>query len=212
METYAFQSKTFFQRFFGHLTTVLRHKYYVAQGCFHCGLYYQGLVHDLSKFTPTEFSVGVKYFDGHRSPNAVQRKVNEGCSPSWLHHKGRNRHHYEYWIDYGFFQQQKVYGNRMPMRYVIEMVCDRRAACITYQGPDYTPAAPWEHLQFSKEYVIMHRDTKAVLEKCLEVMKDEGEDACFRYMRKLLSITKGSNYTAESLGLAAASEKPAEKA
>ncbi|MDO4961433.1 MAG: DUF5662 family protein [Eubacteriales bacterium] len=201
MESYAYQTKTFSQRFFGHLRTVCTHKFYVAQGCFKCGLYYQGLLHDLSKFSPQEFMVGVKYFDGHKSPNAVQRTLNDGCSTSWLHHKGRNRHHFEYWIDYSVKPGMTVYGNRMPMKYVAEMVCDRRAACITYQGKDYSQASAWEHYQFSKKRIIMHADTRAVLEKCLAILKDEGEEACFGYIRELLKITKGADYTAEQLGL-----------
>ncbi len=201
MEKFAYQNKTFSQRFFGHLSTIVKHKYYVAQGCFRCGLYWQGIVHDLSKFSPTEFWSGVKYFDGHRSPNGVQRRVNEGLSVSWLHHKGRNKHHFEYWIDYAILNGSTVYGNRMPMKYVMEMVCDRRAACIVYQGKDYTPASAWKHFQISKKYLIMNEDTRYVLEKCLEVMKDEGEAACFQYMKELLRITKGRDYSAVSLGL-----------
>lgn len=201
METFAFQSMTFSQRLLGHLKTVCKHKLYVAQGCFKCGLYYQGITHDLSKFYPSEFFVGVRYYDGHKSPNAVQRRINEGCSTAWLHHKGRNRHHFEYWIDYAAFNNRTVYGNRMPMRYVVEMVCDRRAACIAYQGRDYSPASPWEHYLISRRHLIMNDDTRCVLEKCLKLMMDEGEDACFKYMRSLLDITKGRDYSAELLGL-----------
>lgn len=201
MEAYSFQSKTFSQRFFGHLSTVLRHKYHVGWACFKCGLYRQGLLHDISKFTPVEFFAGVKYYDGHKSPNAVQRDVNGGCSPSWLHHKGINKHHFEYWIDFANMQGRTVFGNRMPMKYVVEMVCDRRAACVVYQGKDYTPASPWNHYQRLKQRLIMNEDTRAVLETCLRMMKDEGEEACFRYMRHLLSVTKGRDYSAEALGL-----------
>lgn len=201
MSEHAYVNKTFSERFFGHLKTVCKHKYYVAQGCFRCGLYYQGLVHDLSKFYPTEFMIGVKYFDGHKSPNAVERATHDGRSTSWLHHKGRNKHHFEYWIDFAFHHDKTVYGTKMPMRYIVEMVCDRRAACITYQGPDYKPAAPWEHYYMHRQYIIMHDDTRSVLEKCLKLIRDEGDEACFRYMRHLLSITKDSDYTAESLGI-----------
>ena len=38
-------------------------------------------------------------FPGDRSPNNAERGE-KGYSSAWLHHKGRNRHHYEYWIDY----------------------------------------------------------------------------------------------------------------
>lgn len=200
-EKFNYQSMGFFQRLWGHFKTITTHKYHVAYGCFKVGLYYQGLVHDLSKYSPTEFFTGVRYFDGHRSPNSVERACNEGCCRAWLHHKGRNKHHFEYWIDYSIFPGRLAYGNRMPMRYVAEMLCDRWAACITYNGKDYNNADALNYYMRSKDHLIMDRDTRIVLENCLTVMRDEGEDACFAFVRKLLSHTKGRDYTAESLGL-----------
>ena len=85
--------------FFGHLKTVLKHKTIVCGFCFKCGLYRQGLTHDLSKLSPAEFIPGVRYFSGKRSPNE-QERTEKGYSAAWLHHKGRNRHHWEYWTDY----------------------------------------------------------------------------------------------------------------
>ena len=81
-----------------HFRTITKHKRAVMQGCFKVGLYRQGLMHDLSKYTPEEFRTGVLYFQGNRSPNAAE-KEELGYSRAWLHHKGRNKHHYEYWID-----------------------------------------------------------------------------------------------------------------
>ena len=81
-----------------HFRTITEHKWVVMQGCFKVGLYRQGLMHDLSKYTPEEFRTGVLYFQGNRSPNAAE-KEECGYSRAWLHHKGRNKHHYEYWID-----------------------------------------------------------------------------------------------------------------
>ena len=84
----------------GHLITVLHHKKLVAEGCFHTGLYCQGLMHDMSKFTPTELLNGFRYYQGGRqSPNNGER-VSRGYSEAWMHHKGRNLHHFEYWTDY----------------------------------------------------------------------------------------------------------------
>ena len=83
-----------------HLCTILHHKNLVRAGCFKIGLYKQGLLHDMSKYTPTEFLVGCKYYQGTMSPNNAERE-DKGYSAAWLHHKGRNKHHMEYWIDYG---------------------------------------------------------------------------------------------------------------
>lgn len=200
MAEYAFQKTSLFYRFRGHLRTVMKHKFHVAEGCFRLGLYRQGLLHDMSKFSPTEFFTSVKYYDGHRSPNSVEREL-YGCSRAWLHHKGRNKHHFEYWIDFTAFVPEIAIGCRMPMRYVAEMVCDRRAACMAYNGSSYTKADAWDYYARTRSRVIMHRDTRAVLEKALWIMKEQGEDEAFSFLRDMLRITKGMDYTAESLGL-----------
>ena len=58
-----------------HFKTITHHKWLVLQGCFRVGLYWQGLTHDLSKYSPTEFLVGAKYYQGTRSPNAAEREI-----------------------------------------------------------------------------------------------------------------------------------------
>ena len=83
-----------------HFKTITHHKLLVMKYCFRIGLYRQGLLHDLSKYSPTEFCVGARYYQGTRSPNNAEREAT-GASRSWMHHKGRNRHHFEYWVDYG---------------------------------------------------------------------------------------------------------------
>lgn len=188
------------ERFFGHLSTITKHKLYVASGCFKLRLYRQGLLHDMSKYSPSEFFTGVAHYVGDRSPNAVEREL-YGMSKAWLHHKGRNKHHFEYWTDFSSKAPGGVIGCRMPLRYVAEMVCDRRAACMAYHGSDYKPSDAWDYYVRTRDRVIMHPDTRAVLEKALVIMRDEGEDAAFSFLRDILKKEKGSDYTAESLGL-----------
>lgn len=199
-EFYHYTEMTGRQRFFGHLKTVRIHRKNVRKGCFRIGLYWQGLTHDLSKYSPSEFFPSVKYYDGHRSPNAIDRRFN-GYSRAWLHHKGRNRHHYEYWIDIMGAPVGGIYGCKMPMRYVAEMVCDRRAACIAYHGKDYKSGDAWDYYERTMKFVVMHPDTRAVLEKALTVMRDEGDDAAFMFLKKCLAKTKGLDYAAETLEL-----------
>ena len=118
-----------------HFKTITKHRWLVMLGCFRVGLYRQGLTHDLSKYSPTEFWMGARYYQGNRSPNAAERE-DKGYSEAWMHHKGRNRHHYEYWTDMN--RETKCYESvPMPRRYFVEMVMDRRAACMTYQGKAY---------------------------------------------------------------------------
>lgn len=115
---------------FRHLKTVSIHKFYVAKYCFIAGLYWQGVVHDFSKFSPIEFWESVKYYQGTRSPIAAC-KEEKGYSDAWLHHKGKNRHHYEYWQD--CFDGGTIHLE-MPYKYALEMLCDNIAANQVYNG------------------------------------------------------------------------------
>ena len=123
----------------GHFETITRHKLLVMKYCFECGLYRQGLTHDLSKYSPTEFIPGCIYYQGDHSPNEAERAA-RGYSSAWLHHKGRNKHHLEYWIDYTT-NKSGLGGMKMPLRYVCEMVCDRVAASQIYLATS-TPTHP----------------------------------------------------------------------
>ncbi len=117
----------------GHFETITRHKLLVMKYCFECGLYEQGLAHDLSKYSPTEFIPGCIYYQGDHSPNEAEREA-RGYTSAWLHHKGRNKHHLEYWIDYST-NKSGMTGMKMPLlRYVCEMICDRVAASQIYLG------------------------------------------------------------------------------
>ena len=124
-----------------HFGTITKHKILVMKECFRVGLYRQGLLHDLSKYSWTEFRVGCKYYQGNRSPNNAERE-DKGFSSAWLHHKGRNRHHYEYWIDYGLDGSPELTGMKMPVRYVVEMFLDRIAASKVYKGDLYKDSNP----------------------------------------------------------------------
>ena len=116
-----------------HFCTITKHKILVMKGCFQVGLIRQGLFHDMSKYGPTEFLVGCKYYKGYMSPNNAERE-DKGYSSAWLHHKGRNKHHLEYWIDYGIGGQGEgdakkgMCGMKMPVNYLVEMFIDRVSA------------------------------------------------------------------------------------
>ena len=174
-----------FENFFGHLRTVRQHRHQVLIHCIKAGIPWRGLVHDLSKFSPTEFIPGVKYYQGNRSPNEREREVS-GYSLAWMHHKGRNKHHYEYWIDVDPEQDYSFQGVKMPLNYVLEMVCDRIAASKVYNGDRYTDATPWEYYQARSEASRIHPETRALLEKLLTMLKDEGEFRTLGYMRWLM--------------------------
>jgi hypothetical protein len=91
-------------------------------------------MHDMSKFSPTEFWESVKYYRGTKSPIPVCKEVN-GYSKAWQHHKGRNPHHYEYWTDNYDMGTTTI---KMPFNCVVEMIVDWCAAGRTYNGSNWT--------------------------------------------------------------------------
>lgn len=177
-----------------HFHTITRHKWLVLCGCFRVGLYRQGLTHDLSKYSPTEFRMGARYYQGNRSPNAAEREE-KGYSEAWMHHKGRNRHHYEYWTDLSR-ETGRYECVQMPRKYLVEMVMDRRAACITYQGDAYTDASSYEYFDKSRERNLMHPETRRQLQYILEMLRDQGEQETFRYLRE--SVLAGKPFPWEN--------------
>lgn len=170
-----------------HFYTITEHRWLVMVNCFRVGLFRQGLLHDLSKYNPEEFWVGVRYYQGTRSPNAAEREK-KGFSTAWLHHKGRNKHHFEYWVDFSLDKEKGLVGHPMPVRYLVEMVMDRIAACRVYKGKDYTDKSALEYYRREKSYVkpYIHPDTARELEKILVMLSKKGEKKTFRYMRYLL--------------------------
>ena len=172
-----------------HFKTITRHKLLVMHYCFRAGLYKQGLLHDLSKYEPVEFLVGCKYYQGGRSPNNAEREET-GLSKSWLHHKGRNRHHYEYWTDVTKDRSLGIVGIKMPVRYVAEMFADRVAACKTYEKDRYTTMSPWRYYKKTKDYITIHPETRRLLERLLKMLAVRGEDEVYRYLRYLIRVKK----------------------
>lgn len=166
-----------------HFCTITHHRWKVRSHCFRVGLYWRGLTHDLSKYSPTEFWTGAKYYQGTRSPNSYEREL-YGYSAAWMHHKGRNRHHFEYWTDYGV-NGEGIIGVEMPKKYVAEMFCDRLAASKVYRGQDFQPGDPYQFFQYGKKKrLLMHPATSELLETILIVLRDQGEDAAFDYVRR----------------------------
>lgn len=170
-----------------HFKTITYHKYLVMQGCFKVGLYKQGLLHDMSKYMPSEFLVGAKYFQGNRSPNNAEREA-IGYSSSWMHHKGRNKHHYEYWVDYNVKEPDRVMAPvAMPRKYVAEMFMDRVAASKVYNKGSYTDKDPLDYYQrgLEKSPEMLHEDTRKILEKLLKMLAKNGEAKTFAYIKNV---------------------------
>lgn len=160
--------------------------------CFKAGIIKRGLLHDLSKFSPTEFIPGVLYYQGSRSPNEKEREVT-GYSRAWMHHKGRNTHHFEYWTDYS-----TVTGTLDPMKmpdiFIFEMFCDRVAASKIYNKEKYTDSCPLEYFLKMRPKRAIEKSTADKLEFLLRMLADKGEDTTFRYIRKRVRKLKNEKH------------------
>ena len=156
---------------YNHIKTVHTHRKEVRKMCFKCGIYWQGIVHDLSKYNPIEFIPSVKYWTGKRSPIDAEIE-DKGYSLAWLHHKSHNKHHFEYWLDPVHLNQPV----KMPYKYLVEMFCDRVAASKTYLKDKFTPDAPLSYmLGRPQEKDLMNNETYEYLAYLFTEYKNNGE-------------------------------------
>lgn len=169
----------YMSKLWNHFKTITKHKAAVTKLCFQCGLYKQGLLHDLSKYSWVEFSAGVRYYQGNRSPIDREKEV-KGYSMGWLHHKGRNKHHWEYWLDNAHGGIKPL---EMPINYLIEMYCDRTAASRIYMKDQYHDGSAYEYFMNGYDHVIMHPKTKDLLEHILLYQKKNGTPKTIQYIR-----------------------------
>lgn len=166
------------KNFFKHLKTVIIHRFWVCYYCFKARLYWQGLMHDLSKFSPTEFLESVKYYQGTSSPIDACKKE-KGYSLAWQHHKGINKHHYEYWQDN--FDSGTTHLI-MPFKYNLEMICDYLGAGRAYSGKNFTYQGEldwWNNVKDSKK--AMHIVNKKFTDKVMRMIALNGDNVFKNY-------------------------------
>lgn len=168
---------------FKHFYTITKHRHAVIRHCFKCGIGFQGLFHDLSKYSFAEFIPGAKYYLGTRSPNEKEREL-FGYSLAWMHHKGRNKHHFEYWVDLNT-ATKKYEPVQMPVRYLTEMFCDRVAACKIYKGKEYSDSSALEYFLRGNARTKMHPHTADTLEEWLYMLAERGEKETFVHIKKI---------------------------
>ena len=152
-----------------HIGLVSRHKWKVFILCTKIGMPFRGAVHDLSKFSPTEFWESVKYYNGKKSPIIVSKEKN-GYSKAWLHHKGRNKHHSEYWIDFNSKDSIPV----IPYKYAAEMVCDRLSASLKYNGKEWKQNMPLDYWNKEKEQLLIHPYIQNFLTEVFQQVEKNG--------------------------------------
>lgn len=161
-----------------HLDTIVTHRQYVSEMCDKMGIHAQGEKHDLSKFSEDEFDI-YRYADGGKSPHDIAREK-LGYSPSWIYHKARNQHHWEYWTDFnsatpnddGSFTIRCV-AVKMPFEQVIEMFCDFVGAGKAYSKEKWTCSTPIDYWKANCEgQRAMHKDSQNLLVKLLTKLAD----------------------------------------
>jgi len=178
------------KKFWGHLKTITTHKFLVTKYCFKCGLIKQGLLHDLSKYSFKEFFPSVKYYQGYRSPIDAQRE-DVGYSTAWLHHEGRNPHHWEHWIDKDY-NNVKLIVLRIPLNYLIESVLDRIAASKVY-NKYYTDKAPLDFFEKGKDKMFMGPQNSYRIRMLLEYLAVHGQKKALEYYKDLYEKWKKDN-------------------
>jgi hypothetical protein len=170
-----------------HLKTVCKHKKEVFKECRACGIGWQGFIHDLSKFSWVEFASSARHFQGTRSPIEAE-KESIGYSKAWLHHKGHNKHHWEYWTD--FADDGTIIANKIPMKYVIEMICDWIGAGKVYSSDKWTQNEPLRYYFKVRQGRYFNPETEATILQCLHCISDNGLDEFHKLARTLLKENK----------------------
>lgn len=155
----------------GHFKVITKHKWVVFKLCCKVGQPWRGLVHDLSKYSPTEFWEGVKYFNGKHSPITDCKKA-EGYSKAWLHHKGRNKHHTDYWVDLSAQDKTPI----IPYPYVAEMLCDKIAAGMIYMGKEWTKEYELQYWLNERDKTLVNDQIEALITEVLTQISELGVD------------------------------------
>lgn len=170
-------------KYWNHFKTVSKHKYEVFKQCWACGIGWQGLIHDMSKFGIIEFASSARYFQGNWSPIEAEKEA-IGYSKAWLHHKGHNKHHWEYWTD--FADNGTIIANKIPTKYVIEMVCDWVGAGKVYSKEKWTTDSPLNYYIKVRPGRYFHPDTEVFIMIMLNTIKNGGLEAFHKYAKHML--------------------------
>ena len=178
-----------------HLKLVRAHRKHVKRACFKMGIPLQGLLHDLSKYSLAELKIA-KYYTGSLSPHNRARSI-LGYSPSWCHHRNRNKHHSEYWVD-SFEKQNAV---KMPYKYVIEMFCDFIAAGKAYAKSEWSVTMPWDYWVTKCQGRILDSETKYLFEKLLWNIHEAVDEQSFYTAYKLTKNYLKDMYTSGVLSM-----------
>lgn len=161
-----------------YLKNLLRHKWFVFVECCRLGIPWLGIVHDLSKFLPSEWLPYARYFYGKWPTEEeadrqfpfgtvlTKEKVAAQFDVAWLHHQHRNKHHWQRWLltlD-SARSDGRLFPIAMPDRYRREMLADWRGAGRAYGNPD---TRVW--YLANRDKMRLHPETRAWVEEMLGI-------------------------------------------
>lgn len=175
------------KEFFKHLKIIRTHRKWVRKYCFKMGLFWQGLTHDLSKYSITELKI-CKYYTGKKSPHQVAREE-LGYSPSWIHHYHTNKHHFQYWWDED--EEGKIIPMKMPYKYIMESFCDMLGASKAYNPNNWAPEMLlnyWENKCRGKR--IQHKESEDFLDYLIMQLVADGEENFFEWYNDIKDLLK----------------------
>ena len=179
-------------KFFKHLWVVIKHKSNVLYYASKLGIFWTGLVHDLTKFTPKEFNRSVKYFHGKKSPTIVERASHDNFSYICVAHTGRNKHHWQYWVDY---TRWEIVVNKIPYRHALEYVADVLSASKVYNPKDFNFMVAHDYFKEHSKTYLMHPATKEFILWCIKEAHDNGFKAVKKKISKAKYIEISNKYT-----------------
>ena len=168
-------------KYIGHFKTITKHKWYVFHACRKSGILWRGITHDLSKYSFAEFMASAKFFNGTKSPIGVE-KEKFGYSKAWAHHKGRNSHHWEHWTD---FARGEMYCMKMPITDLKELLCDWIGAGKAYNKEKWNEEEAANYYYDRRDKMFFHEETRMLLEEALTVLRLEGEESYYRFVKEL---------------------------
>jgi hypothetical protein len=164
-----------------HLKIINNHKKFVRKACFKMGLFWQGIMHDMSKYSLTELLI-CKYYSGNRSPHQNAREA-LGYSPSWIHHYHTNKHHFQYWWDES--EDGEIIPMKMPYKYVIESFCDMLGASKAYNPKNWEPGmllTYWQDKCVGKR--IMQVKSTQLVDFLITKLAELGENEFYKWYKE----------------------------
>lgn len=160
-----------------YLKYVFKHKWFVLREGLKIGVnLWQLIIHDWSKFLPSEWFPYADYFYGewateHEANRAMivagvylktKADVSAAFDVAWLKHQNRQPHHWQFWMltmDDGGTQNLP-----MPDRYRREMLADWRGAGLALGKPD---TRGW--YLANRDHIQLHPQTRAWIEEQLSI-------------------------------------------